>query len=75
VAALIGTQIAPTAWAGRHSPLVLLTAAGSFMVLVAVVQTRGRDAAGPARHGRGRAAARPPPQTARTTGTIVGPAR
>ena len=39
LAALIGTQLAQTAWAGRRSPLVLLTAAGSFAVLVAVVQT------------------------------------
>ena len=39
LAALIGTQLAQTAWAGRRSPLVLVTAAGSFAVLVAVVQT------------------------------------
>ena len=39
LAALIGTQLAQTAWTGRRSPLVLLTAAGSFAVLVAVVQT------------------------------------
>ena len=41
LAALIGTQLAQTAWAGRRSPLVLVTAAGSFAVLVAVVQTPG----------------------------------
>jgi cation-transporting ATPase I len=39
LAALIGTQLAQTAWAGRRSPLVLVTAAGSAAVLVAVVQT------------------------------------
>ena len=39
LAALIGTQLAQTAWTGRRSPLVLVTAAGSFAVLVAVVQT------------------------------------
>ena len=39
LAALIGTQLAQTAWTGRRSPLVLATAAGSFAVLVAVVQT------------------------------------
>jgi cation-transporting ATPase I len=39
LAALIGTQLAQTAWAGRRSPLVLVTAAGSFAVLVGVVQT------------------------------------
>jgi cation-transporting ATPase I len=39
LAALIGTQLAQTAWAGRRSPLVLGTAAGSAAVLVAVVQT------------------------------------
>jgi cation-transporting ATPase I len=41
LAALIGTQLAQTAWAGRRSPLVLVTAAGSLAVLVAVVQTPG----------------------------------
>jgi cation-transporting ATPase I len=41
LAALIGTQLAQTAWAGRRSPLVLVTAAGSAAVLVAVVQTPG----------------------------------
>ena len=41
LAALIGTQLAQTAWAGRRSPLVLVTAAGSFAVLVGVVQTPG----------------------------------
>ena len=39
LAALISTQLAQTAWAGRRSPLVLVTAAGSAAVLVAVVQT------------------------------------
>jgi cation-transporting ATPase I len=39
LAALIGTQLVQTAWTGRRSPLVLVTAAGSFAVLVAVVQT------------------------------------
>ena len=39
LAALIGTQLAQTAWAGRRSPLVLVTAAGSFAVLATVVQT------------------------------------
>jgi cation-transporting ATPase I len=39
LAALISTQLAQTAWAGRRSPLVLVTAAGSFAVLVGVVQT------------------------------------
>jgi len=39
LAALISTQLAQTAWTGRRSPLVLATAAGSFAVLVAVVQT------------------------------------
>ena len=43
LAALIGTQLAQTAWTGRRSPLVLVTAAGSFAVLVAVVQTPGRE--------------------------------
>ncbi|NEK56385.1 cation-translocating P-type ATPase [Geodermatophilus sabuli] len=41
LAALITTQLGQTAWAGRRSPLVLLTAAGSLAVLVAVVQTPG----------------------------------
>jgi cation-transporting ATPase I len=41
LAALIGTQLGQTAWAGRHSPLVLATAAGSLAVLFAVVQTPG----------------------------------
>jgi cation-transporting ATPase I len=41
LAALIGTQLAQTAWAGRRSPLVLVTAAGSFAVLAVVVQTPG----------------------------------
>jgi cation-transporting ATPase I len=41
LAALISTQLAQTAWAGRRSPLVLVTAAGSLAVLVGVVQTPG----------------------------------
>src|SRR3712207_6559234 len=41
LAALITTQLGQTAWAGRRSPLVLATAAGSLAVLVAVVQTPG----------------------------------
>src|SRR3712207_8342560 len=41
LAALIATQLGQTAWAGRRSPLVLATAAGSLAVLVAVVQTPG----------------------------------
>jgi cation-transporting ATPase I len=41
LAALIGTQLGQTAWAGRRSPLVLATAAGSLAVLFAVVQTPG----------------------------------
>jgi cation-transporting ATPase I len=41
LAALIATQLGQTAWAGRRSPLVLATAAGSVAVLVAVVQTPG----------------------------------
>ena len=41
LAALIGTQLCQTAWAGRRSPLVLVTAAGSFALLVGVVQTPG----------------------------------
>ena len=40
LAALIGTQLAQTAWAGRRNPLMRVTAAGSAAVLVAVVQTR-----------------------------------
>jgi cation-transporting ATPase I len=39
LAALISTQLAQTAWTGRRSPLVLVTAAGSLVVLVGVVQT------------------------------------
>jgi cation-transporting ATPase I len=41
LAALITTQLGQTAWAGRRSPLVLVTAAGSLAVLVGVVQTPG----------------------------------
>lgn len=41
LAALITTQLGQTAWAGRRSPLVVATAAGSLAVLVAVVQTPG----------------------------------
>jgi cation-transporting ATPase I len=41
LAALITTQLGQTAWAGRRSPLVLATAAGSLAVLVAVVSTPG----------------------------------
>jgi cation-transporting ATPase I len=41
LAALIGTQLGQTAWSGRRSPLVLVTAAGSLAVLFAVVQTPG----------------------------------
>jgi cation-transporting ATPase I len=41
LAALIATQLGQTAWAGRRSPLVLATAAGSLAVLIAVVQTPG----------------------------------
>jgi cation-transporting ATPase I len=41
LAALITTQLGQTAWAGRHSPLVLGTAAGSLAVLVGVVQVPG----------------------------------
>jgi len=41
LAALITTQLGQTAWAGRRSPLVLLTAAGSFAVLAGAVQTPG----------------------------------
>jgi cation-transporting ATPase I len=41
LAALITTQLGQTAWAGRRSPLVLVTVAGSLAALVAVVQTPG----------------------------------
>ncbi|MGR6964658.1 HAD-IC family P-type ATPase [Geodermatophilus sp. URMC 61] len=41
LAALITSQLGQTAWAGRRSPLVLVTAAGSLAVLAAVVQTPG----------------------------------
>jgi cation-transporting P-type ATPase I len=41
LAALISTQLGQTAWAGRRSPLVLVTVAGSLAALVAVVQTPG----------------------------------
>ncbi|SFL14363.1 cation-translocating P-type ATPase [Geodermatophilus ruber] len=41
LAALIATQLGQTAWAGRRSPLVLVTAAGSLAVLAGVVQTPG----------------------------------
>ncbi|TFV88208.1 cation-translocating P-type ATPase, partial [Blastococcus sp. CT_GayMR20] len=41
LAALITTQLGQTAWAGRRSPLVLATVAGSLAALVAVVQTPG----------------------------------
>jgi cation-transporting ATPase I len=41
LAALIATQLGQTAWSGRRSPLVLVTAAGSLAVLFAVVQTPG----------------------------------
>ena len=41
LAALIATQLGQTAWSGRRSPLVLGTAAGSFAVLFALVQTPG----------------------------------
>ncbi|TQM01722.1 cation-translocating P-type ATPase, partial [Pseudonocardia kunmingensis] len=41
LAALITTQLGQTAWAGRRSPLVLVTAAGSLAVLAVVVQTPG----------------------------------
>ena len=41
LAALIATQLGQTAWMGRRSPLVLVTVAGSFAVLVGVVQTPG----------------------------------
>jgi hypothetical protein len=39
--ALITTQLGQTAWAGRRSPLVLVTAAGSLAALTAIVQTPG----------------------------------
>jgi cation-transporting ATPase I len=41
LAALIASQLGQTAWAGRRSPLVLATAAGSLLVLAAIVQTPG----------------------------------
>jgi cation-transporting P-type ATPase I len=41
LAALIASQLGQTAWAGRRSPLVVLTAAGSLAALAAVVQTPG----------------------------------
>ncbi len=41
LAALIATQLGQTAWSGRRSPLVLVTAAGSLLALVTVVQTPG----------------------------------
>jgi cation-transporting P-type ATPase I len=41
LAALITTQLGQTAWAGRRSPLVLVTAAGSLAALAVVVQTPG----------------------------------
>ncbi|GAB3324406.1 cation-translocating P-type ATPase [Geodermatophilus aquaeductus] len=41
LAALITTQLGQTAWAGRRSPLVLATAAGSLAALAVVVQTPG----------------------------------
>jgi cation-transporting ATPase I len=41
LAALIATQLGQTAWAGRRSPLVLVTAAASLAVLFVVVQTPG----------------------------------
>jgi cation-transporting ATPase I len=41
LAALIASQLGQTAWSGRRSPLVLATAAGSLVVLFAVVQTPG----------------------------------
>jgi cation-transporting ATPase I len=41
LAALIASQLGQTAWAGRRSPLVVTTAAGSLAVLAAVVQTPG----------------------------------
>jgi cation-transporting P-type ATPase I len=41
LAALIASQLGQTAWAGRRSPLVVLTAAASLAALAAVVQTPG----------------------------------
>jgi cation-transporting ATPase I len=41
LAALIASQLGQTAWTGRRSPLVLVTAAGSLVALAAVVQTPG----------------------------------
>jgi cation-transporting ATPase I len=41
LAALITTQLGQTARAGRRSPVVLATAAGSLALLFAVVQTPG----------------------------------
>ncbi|TQM43830.1 HAD-IC family P-type ATPase [Pseudonocardia cypriaca] len=41
LAALIASQLGQTAWAGRRSPLVVMTAAGSLAALAAVVQTPG----------------------------------
>jgi cation-transporting ATPase I len=41
LAALVTTQLGQTAWAGRRSPVVLLTAASSLAALVALVQTPG----------------------------------
>jgi cation-transporting ATPase I len=41
LAALIATQLGQTAWSGRRSPLVLVTAAGSLAVLFGVVQVPG----------------------------------
>ncbi|WP_369135672.1 HAD-IC family P-type ATPase [Modestobacter sp. I12A-02662] len=41
LAALITTQLGQTAWAGRRSPMVLATAAGSLAVLAAIVQVPG----------------------------------
>jgi cation-transporting ATPase I len=41
LAALIATQLGQTAWAGRRSPLVLVTVAGSLAVLAVAVQTPG----------------------------------
>lgn len=41
LAALITTQLGQTAWAGRRSPLVLVTTAASFGLLAGVVQTPG----------------------------------
>jgi cation-transporting ATPase I len=41
LAALIASQLGQTAWAGRRSPLVVLTAAGSLAALATVVQTPG----------------------------------